>query len=58
MNSFKFIVDSFFISHIKTPLAVVSAVVVLIIVTVSVMAAKEIKNNKAEKSDNAGEENV
>lgn len=58
MNSFKFIVDSFFISHIKTPLAVVSAVVVLIIVTVSVMAAKEIKKNKAEKADNAGEENV
>ncbi|MBR4765955.1 MAG: hypothetical protein IK085_04230 [Clostridia bacterium] len=54
MNSFKFIIDSFFFTHVRTPFFIIAAVVVLITVTVSVMAAKEIKSQKAapqEKQD-------
>ncbi|MBQ6265272.1 MAG: hypothetical protein IJK60_07480 [Clostridia bacterium] len=51
MNSFKFIIDSFFFSHVRTPFFIICAVVVLITVTVSVMAAKEIKAQKARETE-------
>ncbi|MBR3439806.1 MAG: hypothetical protein IKH13_09925 [Clostridia bacterium] len=51
MDSFKFIIDSFFFSHVRTPFFVICAVVVLTTVAVSVMAAKEIKADKARKEE-------
>ena len=53
MNSFKFIIDSFFFSNVRIPFFIICAVVVIITVTVSVMAAKEIKTRKAEAQNEA-----
>ncbi len=53
MNSFEFIIDSFFLRHISAPIAVISAIVVLIIIITSVAAAKEIKKIKTEKDGGA-----
>ncbi|MBR6005475.1 MAG: hypothetical protein IK063_04530 [Clostridia bacterium] len=55
MNSFKFIIDPFFFTHVRTPFFIIAAVVVLITITVSVMAAKEIKAQKTQKN---GDNNV